>query len=243
MTRTRFHQSLEDLKENLLVMAGLAEQAIQRSIEAYRTRDLSICDLVARSEVAINRMERDIDQAALDLLAMEQPMASDLRFILSVIKINADLERVGDAAKSISERVRNMEQLPLVELPVDIPRMASLAADMVRKSLQAFIEADADLAQAVLTMDDAVDAMNRSAYKTLTKVMEEQSHLAPQALSALMISRSLERVADHATNIAEDVIFWVQGADVRHHKSVLAKQQASQNASPIPIDKAGASKS
>lgn len=236
MTRTRFHQSLEDLKENLLVMAGLAEQAIQRAIEAYRVRDMSICDLVIRSEVAINRMERDIDQAALDLLAMEQPMATDLRFILSVIKINADLERVGDAAKSISERVRSMDQLPLVELPVDIPRMATLAAGMVRKSLQAFIEGDVELAQTVLTMDDAVDAMNRAAYKALTKLMEEQAHLAPQALSALMISRSLERVADHATNIAEDVIFWVQGDDVRHHKSVLAKQQAAQ---PIPIDKAG----
>jgi phosphate transport system protein len=232
MTRIRFHQSLEDLKENLLVMAGLAEQSIQRAIEAYRVRDMSICDLVTRSEVAINRMERDIDQAALDLLAMEQPMASDLRFILSVIRINADLERVGDAAKSISDRVRQIDQLPAAELPVDIPRMATLATDMVRKSLQAFIEANADLARTVLTMDDAVDAMNRAAYKALTKVMEEQSHLAPQALNALMISRSLERVADHATNIAEDVIFWVQGADVRHHKSVMAKQNASAKPEP-----------
>ena len=100
MTRIRFQQSLDELKEQLLVMAGLAEQAIQRAIEAYRVRDLSICDLVSRSEIAINRLERDIDQAALDLLAMEQPMAIDLRFILAVIKINADLERVGDAAKS-----------------------------------------------------------------------------------------------------------------------------------------------
>jgi len=216
MTRIRFHQSLEDLKENLLVMAGLAEQSIQRAIEAYRVRDISICDLVTRSEVAINRMERDIDQAALDLLAMEQPMASDLRFILSVIRINADLERVGDAAKSISDRVRQMDQMPLVELPVDIPRMATLAGDMVRRSLQSFIEANAEQARAVLTMDDAVDAMNRAAYKSLTKVMEEQSHLAPQALGALMISRSLERVADHATNIAEDVIYMVAGSDVRH---------------------------
>src|SRR5450631_2429801 len=218
MTRIRFQQSLDQLKENLLVMAGLAEQAIQRAIEAYRVRDLSICDLVSRSEVAINRMERDIDQSALDLLAMEQPMAIDLRFILSVIKINADLERVGDAAKSISDRVRNMEQMAVAELPVDIPRMATLAAEMVRKSLQAFIEADPELARAVLTMDDAVDAMNRAAYKALTKVMEEQSQNAPQALNALMISRALERVADPATSIAEDIIFWVQGADVRHHK-------------------------
>jgi phosphate transport system protein len=230
MTRIRFQQSLDQLKENLLVMAGLAEQAIQRAIEAYRVRDLSICDLVSRSEVAINRLERDIDQEALDLLAMEQPMAIDLRFILSVIKINADLERVGDSAKSISERVRNMEQMPTVsELPVDIPRMASLSAEMVRKSLQSFIDADPEVARAVLTMDDAVDTMNRAAYKSLTKVMEEQSHIAPQALNALMICRALERVADHATNIAEDVIFWVEGADVRHHKSVMAQRQAAES--------------
>jgi phosphate transport system protein len=98
--------------------------------------------------------------------------------------------------------------------------MASLAADMVRKSLQSFIEADAEVARSVLTMDDAVDAMNRTAYRALTKVMEEQSHLAPQALNALMISRSLERVADHATNIAEDVIFWLRGSDVRHKYSL-----------------------
>jgi phosphate transport system protein len=220
MTRIRFQLSLDDLKENLLVMAGLAEQAIQRAIEAYRVRDLSICDLVSRSEIAINRLEREIDQAALDLLAMEQPMAIDLRFILSVIKINADLERVGDSAKAISDRVRHMEQMAVVDLPVDIPRMASLAADMVRKSLQSFIDADTAMARTVLTMDDAVDSMNRAAYKALTKVMAEESHLAPQALNALMVSRNLERVADHATNIAEDVIFWVEGTDVRHHKSL-----------------------
>jgi len=235
MTRIRFQQSLDQLKENLLVMAGLAEQAIQRAIEAYRVRDLSICDLVSRSEVAINRLERDIDQEALDLLAMEQTMAIDLRFILSVIKINADLERVGDAAKSISERVRNMEQMPAVQdLPVDIPRMATLSSEMVRKSLQSFIDADPELARAVLMMDDAVDTMNRAAYKALTKVMEEQSHIAPQALNALMICRALERVADHATNIAEDVIFWIQGADVRHHKSVMAQKKAAETADHIP---------
>jgi phosphate transport system protein len=222
MTRIRFQRSLDDLKEKLLVMAGLAEQAIQRAIEAYRVRDLSICDLVSRSEMAINRLERDIDQAALDLLAMEQPMAIDLRFILAVIKINADLERVGDSAKSISDRVRTMEFMAVADLPVDIPRMASLAADMVRRSLQSFIEADAEMAQSVLSMDDAVDYMNRAAHVTLTQVMGAESHLAPQALNALMVCRALERVADHATNIAEDVIFWVKGADVRHQGSLEA---------------------
>ncbi len=225
MTRIRFQQSLEELKEKLLEMAGLAEQAIQRAIESYRERNLSICDQVSQGEIAINLLERKIDQAALDLLAMEQPMAGDLRFILSVIKINAELERVGNAAKSISERVRHMERMAAAELPVNIPKMATMASEMVRKSLQSFIEADAELARSVLTMDDAVDAMNKAAFKSLIKVMEEQSHLAPQALNALMISRSLERVADHATNIAEDVIFWVQGDDVRHHKSLQREME------------------
>jgi len=220
MTRIRFQRSLDDLKEKLLVMAGMAEQSIQRAIEAYRTRDLSICDLVDRGELAINRFEREIDQMALDLLAMEQPMAIDLRFILAVIKINADLERVGDSATSISDRVRELEAFPVADLPVDTPRMASLAAAMVRKSLQSFIEADAALAESVLSMDDNVDKLNESAYFTLLNVMKTEPHLAPQALAALMISRSLERVADHATNIAEDVIFWVRGADVRHHMHV-----------------------
>jgi phosphate transport system protein len=215
--RVRFHQSLGDLKEKLLVMAGMAEQSIERAVEAYRTRDVSLCELVDRSEKNINRFEREIDQMSLDLLAMEQPMAIDLRFILAVIKINADVERVGDAASTIAERVRDLQAFSTVDLPVDIPRIAGLAIDMVRRALQAFIEADAEAAQVVLSLDDAVDALNESAYFSLLTVMREQPHFTPQALNALVISRSLERVADHATNIAEDVIFWVKGADVRHH--------------------------
>ncbi|MGC2163834.1 MAG: phosphate signaling complex protein PhoU [Silvibacterium sp.] len=217
MTRLRFQRSLDDLKEKLLVMAGMAEQAIQRAVEAYRVRDLSICDLVDRGELAINRLEREIDQMALDLLAMEQPMAIDLRFILAVIKINADVERVGDSANSISDRVRELQAFPVAEMPVDIPRMASLAEAMVRRALLAFIEADAAIAESVLSMDDSVDRMNDAAYFALLNLMKTEPHLTPQALNALMIARILERVADHATNIAEDVIFWVRGADVRHH--------------------------
>ena len=217
MTRTRFHQNLDDLKEKLLVMAGMAEQSIQRAIEAYRVGDLSICDLVGRSEPAINRMERDIDQMALDLLAMEQPMAIDLRFILAVIKINADLERVGDQAVNIAERVRDLQSLPPVELPVDIPKLAALAAAMIRRALQAFIDADAIMAEKVLLMDDEVDDMNRAVYRTLTRFIKERPEASNHALNVLVIARNLERVGDHATNIAEDVIFWVRGADVRHH--------------------------
>lgn len=217
MTRTRFHQNLDDLKEKLLVMAGMAEQAIQRAIEAYRSGDLSICDLVVRSEPAINRMERDIDQMALDLLAMEQPMAIDLRFILAVIKINADLERVGDQAVNIAERVRDMQTCSPVDLPVDIPKLAVMAASMIRTALQAFIDADPAVAEKVLLMDDEVDEMNRAVHRTLIRRIAEQPQCSQQALNVLLIARNLERVGDHATNIAEDVIFWVRGADVRHH--------------------------
>ena len=219
-TRIKFQQSLDELKERLLIMAGMAEQAIQRSIEAYRTRDLSICELVFRAEPAINRLEREIDQMALDLLAMEQPMAIDLRFILSVIRINADLERVGDQAVNIAVRVREMGAFANIDLPVDIPKLAALAAGMVRRSLQAFIEADAEMASSVLRLDDEVDEMNDAAFYALSALIREKPDLTPQSLNALIIARNLERVGDHATNIAEDVIFWVRGADVRHNVSV-----------------------
>jgi phosphate transport system protein len=217
MIRIKFQQSLDELKERLLVMAGLVEQAIQRSTEAYSSRDTGLCELVRLSETAINRMEREIDQLALDLLAMEQPMAVDLRFILAVIRINADLERVGDQAVNIVGRVLDLATQAPVDLPVDIPRLALLAAAMVRKALQAFIEGDPEMAQAVLLLDDQVDDMNRDAFRSLGNLIKENPDLAPQALNALIISRNLERVGDHATNIAEDVIFWVRGADVRHH--------------------------
>ena len=200
--RVKFHQSLDELKERLLVMAGMAEQAIQRSVEAYRTKDLSICELVFRSEPAINRLEREIDQMALDLLAMEQPMAIDLRFILSVIRINADLERVGDQAVNIAVRVREMDAFANIDLPVDIPKLASLSLAMVRKALQAFIDGNAEMADTVFEMDDQVDQMNDSAYTALSALIKERPDLTPQALNALIIARNLERVGDHAVHLA-----------------------------------------
>ena len=230
MPRIHFHQQLAELKDKLLAMAALSQQAVESAVDAWLQRDEGLCQYVRENETAINTAQREVDEMAYELLSREQPMAIDLRFILAVIKINADLERVGDAAKSISDRVRTMDSMALADLPVDIPRMASLAANMVRKSLQSFIEADAEMARSVLSMDDAVDGMNRAAHITLTHVMGTESHLAPQALNALMVCRSLERVADHATNIAEDVIFWVQGADVRHKGSVDAAAAAALHA-------------
>ena len=174
-----------------------------------------------RAEPSINKLEREIDQMALDLLAMEQPMAIDLRFILSVIRINADLERVGDQAVNIAVRVREMGAFANVDLPVDIPKLASMASAMVRKSLQAFIEGDAELAQSVLALDDQVDRMNDAAFQSLSLLIKEKPEMTPQSLNALIIARNLERVGDHATNIAEDVIFWVRGADVRHNPAKM----------------------
>jgi len=172
---------------------------------------------VLEGETQINLMEREIDEMAFDLLAMQQPMAVDLRFILAVTKINADLERVGDQAVNIAERVMDMVELPKADLPVDTPRMATAASAMVRRSLESFIEGKAELAQAVLEMDNVVDRMRDEAFISLVKTMNEHPEMTRQALDALLVARNLERVADHATNIAEDVIFWVRGADVRHN--------------------------
>ena len=214
--RTRFQQGLDELREKLLKMGGMAEQAVDRACQAYRERDLSLCHRVLENESQINAAERDIDGVALDLLAMQQPMAIDLRFILAVVKINADLERVGDQAVNIAERVMDMMELPAAELPVDVPRMASAAAAMVQRALESFIEGKAELAQAVLEMDNVVDRMRDEAFISLVRTMNQNPAITRQALDALLIARNLERVADHATNIAEDVIFWVRGADVRH---------------------------
>ncbi len=214
--RTRFQQGLDELRSRLLRMGGLAEQAVDRASQAYIDRDLSRCQMVLEGETQINLAEREIDELAFDLLAMQQPMAVDLRFILAVTKINSDLERVGDQAVNIAERVMDLAEIPKVELPIDIPRMSSAVAAMVRRALESFIEGKAELAQAVLEMDNVVDRMKDEAFITLVKAMNEQPNITRQALDALLIARNLERVADHATNIAEDVIFWVRGADVRH---------------------------
>jgi phosphate transport system protein len=217
MMRTRFQQGLDDLRTRLLHMGGLAEQAVDRACQAYIDRDLARCQLVLEGESQINMAEREIDELAFDLLALQQPAAVDLRFILAVTKINSDLERVGDQAVNIAERVMDMVELPKAELPIDIPRMAAAVSAMVRRSLESFVEGKAELAQAVLEMDNVVDRMKDEAFITLVKTMNDRPDVTRQALDALLIARNLERVADHATNIAEDVIFWVRGADVRHN--------------------------
>jgi phosphate transport system protein len=217
MTRTRFHQGLDDLKQRLLTMGGMAEQAVERAVRAYQTRDVSLCQLVLKDEPNINAAEREVDEISIDLLAMQQPMAVDLRFIIACIKINADLERVGDQAVNIVERVMDMVNYPKAPLNVDIPRMASLTIQMVRDALNSFLTADADLAHSVLERDDLIDDLNREIFEAADFAMTHGVDTHRDALDTLFVARNLERVADHATNIAEDVIFWVRGADVRHH--------------------------
>jgi len=228
--RTRFQQGLDELRQKLLRMGGLAEQAVDRACQAYTERDLNRCQLVLEGETQINISEREIDELAFDLLAMQQPMAVDLRFILAVTKINADLERVGDQAVNIAERVIDMVSLPVVDLPVDIPRMSAAVSAMVRRALESFIEGKAELAQAVLEMDNVIDRMRDEAFIVLVRTMNERPETTRQALDALLVARNLERVADHATNIAEDVIFWVRGADVRHN----APQESNGQEQPLP---------
>ena len=217
MTRTRFHQGLEELKGKLLAMGGLAESAVEFAMRAYRERVPELCQKVFEKETHINLAEREIDDLALDLLAMQQPMAVDLRLIMAVIKGNADLERVGDQAVNIAQRVMDLIAQPAAELAADIPQMADLAAQMIRQALEAFVSGNAELAQQVLEMDDTVDRMNQEIFLAMDRTMHECPALIRQALDTIIIARNLERVADHATNIAEDVIFWIRGADVRHN--------------------------
>ena len=220
MPRIHFQQQLVALKDKLLAMAALAQQSLEFSLEAYLTGDMGLCEHVRELEEAINAAEREVDEMAHDLLAKEQPMAIDLRFILSVIKINGDLERIGDQASNIAQRAEQQRQLPQISLPIDIPDLGEKVRVMIRKAIQALLEADAELAESVLAMDDEVDDRNRIVQAELVEVMQRQPEISTQALNAIIISRNLERAADHATNIAEDVIFWVRGSDVRHQMSL-----------------------
>ena len=220
MPRIHFQQQLVALKDKLLAMAALSQQALEFSLNAYMTADMGLCDHVLEIEAAINAAERDVDDMAYDLLAKEQPMAIDLRFILSVIKINGDLERIGDQASNIAQRAQAMRDRPQISLPVDIAEMGEKVGVMIRCAIQALLEADAKLAEHVLAMDDEIDAMNHAVQDELIEVMQQHPLVSEQSLNAIIISRNLERSADHATNIAEDVIFWLRGSDVRHKFSL-----------------------
>ena len=215
-----FREELDELQARLLEMAGMVESAIHQSVTALVQRDEQAAKEVLWKEALINQKDIEIDEFATRLLALYQPMARDMRFLTAVIKINGDLERMGDLAVNITERAMQLMRDAPVKPLIDIPKMAGLAETMVRKSLDALVKRDEALARSVLISDDEVDRLRDAVYKELVAFMQEESTTIPRAVDLMFIAHNLERVADHATNIAEDVLFLIKGIDVRHHAEV-----------------------
>jgi phosphate transport system protein len=215
-----FEQELEELKGKLLEMSALVESAVQRSVSAVTQKDRSAAEQVFRDEARINQLQIEIDEFAINLLATQQPLAADLRLVVAALKINTDLERMGDLSVHIAQRALSLLMEPVIKPMVDIRHMSALVESMVRKSMDAFVANDADMARSVRASDDAVDSLRTASYHELVSYMEKEPRNIPQALDLIGITRSLERIADHSTNIAEDVLFLVKGIDVRHHAEV-----------------------
>jgi phosphate transport system protein len=212
-----FQEELESLKTRLLEMGGLAEDRVRLAVRALVERDPAIVERVLVSDAVINQLHIEIDSRCFKLLALHQPMAVDLRAIVAAVKINTDLERVGDLAINIAEAVGRYLQHPPVKELIDIPRMAVIAQDMLRDALDAFVQRDTTLAQSVLDCDDELDALKTMVFRELlTHMLRDPGTIEP-ALDLILVSRHLERIGDHATNVAEDVIFMVSAKDVRHH--------------------------
>jgi phosphate transport system protein len=214
---TNFTLELEGLHQALLAMSSLVEASIHSSIQALVERNARLCERVISDEPQTNRSELDIDARVIRILALHQPVAKDLRLLTAALKINTDLERIGDLAVSISQRVLSLLKSTPLPPPDEIPRMALLVEDMLSRSLDAFVRSDAELAGKVLPADREVDSLRDSVYDKLKEVMRQNPDLVSPAVDLMFIARSLERIGDHATNIAEDVIFLVRGVDVRHH--------------------------
>jgi phosphate transport system protein len=213
-----FQEELELLKTRLLEMGGLAEDRVRMAVRALVERDLPSLETVLVSDDAINQLHIEIDDRCLKLLALHQPMAVDLRAIVSAVKINTDLERVGDLAINIAEAALRYLLHPPVKELIDIPRMAALAQGMLRDALDAFVRRDLTLAREVLDRDDELDALKTQVFRSLLDHMTTDTGVIQPALDLVLISRHLERIGDHATNVAEDVIFMVSARDVRHHQ-------------------------
>ncbi|MEK6706535.1 MAG: phosphate signaling complex protein PhoU [Bdellovibrionota bacterium] len=215
-----FDVSLRELKEQLVGMAGLVESAIDKATQALKTKDVGLLSHVHEIEKKVNHAHKAVDNSCLKLLALQQPLAADLRLIVAIIKINTDLERMGDQAENIaynSERyIRGKELKPLIDLPI----MADEVRSMVREALDSFVKSDEPLARDVLKRDDKVDALKNKIFRDVLEHLKGQPDLLEQGLSLILIARNLERIGDHATNIAEDVIFAVSGEDIRHSAKV-----------------------
>ena len=214
---THFQQELAKLKEQLLKMGGLAERAISNAIDALVKRDTPLAEKTIGEDEKINKMELVIDDWCLKLLALHQPLAADLRFITSAMRINVELERIGDLAVNIAERVVSLNQEPQLKPYIDIPRMAEITKNMVKDVLDSFVNGDADLARAVCARDDQVDALNDQVFRELMTYMLADPKTITRAVHLIIVSKYLERIADHTTNIAEGVIFMVKALVIKHH--------------------------
>jgi phosphate transport system protein len=212
-----FQEELAVLQERLLEMGGLAEERVRAAVEGLTTRDMGLLDKVLRNDEPINRLHIEIDNRCFTLLALHQPMAADLRSIVAAVKINTDLERVGDLAVNIAEAARRYTLHPPVKQLIDIPKMGDIAQAMLRDALDSFVRRDTTLAQHVLNEDDRLDELKTAIFRELLTFMISDPATVEPAIDLILISRHLERVGDHATNIAEDVIFIVSARDVRHH--------------------------
>jgi phosphate transport system protein len=212
-----FFEELDALNARLLEMCTLVEDSIHDSVSAVVNRDSEAAQKVFEHETRINQLEILIDNIAFRLLALQQPVAVDLRFVTMSMKINNNLERMGDIAVNIAQRAISLLNPQPVVPQIDIPHMSRLAEDMIRNSIDAFIRRDPDLAKKVLGSDDAVDHLRDEMYQEIVKYMGEDVHRIHPGIDYMFVARGLERLADHATNIAEDVLFFVQGVDVRHH--------------------------
>ena len=211
-----FVHDLDELKERLLWMGGLAERAVHQAMEAVLEAQEEPAQRVLAEENAINELQIEIDDRVMHLLALQQLMAADLRLVLAVSRINNDLERTGDQAVNISEAALRIVRHPRVKPYVDLPRMSELAEEMVRDSLNAVVRRDVELARSVLTRDDQVDRLRDQIFRELLTYMMGDSSVVFPAFELILVAKNLERVGDHATNIAEDVIYMVEGHDIRH---------------------------
>jgi len=212
-----FQEELEALKNRLLEMGGMAEEEVRLAVKGLVDRDHDLIDRVLVGDQPINSLHIEVDNRCFTLLALYQPMAADLRTIVAAVKINTDLERVGDLAVNIAEAARRYAMHPPVKKLIDIPRMAVIAQTMLRDALDAFVRGDVQLAQRVLDEDDRLDDLKTQIFRELlTYMLQDPSTIEP-ALDLVLVSRHLERIGDHATNVAEDVIFIVSARDVRHH--------------------------
>jgi len=212
-----FREELEALQGRLLEMGGLAEERVRAAVQGLVTRDPALFEKVLLGDEPINQLHIEVDNRCFRLLALHQPMATDLRAIVAAVKINTDLERVGDLAVNIAEAGTRYISHPPVKKLIDIPQMGDIAQSMLRDALDAFVKRDTRLAHEVLNEDDRLDSLKTQVFRDLLTFMLKDQGTVEPSLDLILVSRHLERIGDHATNIAEDVIFMVSALDVRHH--------------------------